>query len=69
MIEPPNLIVNKSYCFLLAFSLADIIFHKFLELYSTLSVAKKIFITNFPFLTDLTNLTDLTPPHPLPPTS
>ena len=37
--------------FLLAFTSADIIFHKFLELHSTLS-EKKIFVANFPFLTD-----------------
>ena len=37
--------------FLLAFASADIIFHKFLELHSTLS-EKKIFVMNFPFLTD-----------------
>ena len=37
--------------FLLAITSADIIFHKFLELHSTLS-EKKNFITNFPFLTD-----------------
>ena len=36
--------------FLLAFTSADIIFHKFLELHSTLS-EKKIFVTNFSFLT------------------
>ena len=36
---------------ILAFTLADIMFHKFLELHSTLS-KKKIFITMFPFLTD-----------------
>ena len=44
--------------FLLAFTSADIIFHKFLELHSTSD--KKIFVTNFPFLTD-----SLKPP-PLP---
>ena len=37
--------------FLLGFTLADMIFHKFLELHSTLS-EKKIFVTSFPFLTD-----------------
>ena len=40
---------------LLAFTLADIIFHKFLELHSTLS-EKRIFVTNFPFLMDLLKL-------------
>ena len=45
--------------FLLAFTSADVIFHKFLELHSTLS-EKKIFFTNFPFLTDVLKL-----PHPL----
>ena len=40
---------------LLAFTLADIIFHKFLELHSTLP-EKKIFVTNFPFLMDLLKL-------------
>ena len=39
-------------CFLLAFTLADIIFYKFLELHSPLS-ERKIFVTNCPFLTDL----------------
>ena len=34
-------------------------FHKFLELHSILS-EKKIFVTNFPFLTD-----SLKPPHPV----
>ena len=38
-----------SCCFTLAFTSAVIIFHKFLELHSTLS-ARKIFVTNFPFL-------------------
>ena len=38
-------------CFVLHFTPADIIFHRFLELHSTLS-EKKIFVTNFPFLTD-----------------
>ena len=47
--------------FLLVFTSADIIFHKFSELHSTLS-EKKIFVSNFPFLTDSLN------PHPQPPT-
>ena len=34
--------------FLLAFTSADIIFHRFLDLHSTLS-GKKIFVTNFFF--------------------
>ena len=46
---------------LLAFTSADIIFHKFLELHSTLS-EKKIFVTNFPYLMD--SLKPLTPPPP-----
>ena len=37
--------------FYISFS-ADIIFHKFLELHSTLSEKKKILVMNFPFLTD-----------------
>ena len=37
--------------FLLAFTSADLIFHKFLELHSTLP-EKEIFVTNFHFLTD-----------------
>ena len=45
--------------FLLAFTSADIIFHKVLELHPTLS-EKKIFVTNFPFLMD-----SLKPPQPL----
>ena len=44
--------------FLLACTSADIIFHKILELHSTLS-EKNIFVTNFPFLTD-----SLKPPTP-----
>ena len=40
--------------FLLAFTSADIIFHKFSELHSTLS-EKKIFITNVSFLPDSLN--------------
>ena len=47
--------------FLLAFTLADIIFHKFLELHSTLS-ENKIFVANFPFLTDSLKLPPLPPP-------
>ena len=35
----------------LAFTSADIIFHNILELHSTLT-DKKIFVANFPFLTD-----------------
>ena len=45
--------------FLLAFTSADIIFHNILELHSTLT-DKKIFVTNFPFLTDSVNPTPLT---------
>ena len=40
-----------SCCFILALTSADIIFHKFLELHSTLS-EKKDFRYEFPFLTD-----------------
>ena len=46
---------------LLAFTSADIDFYKFLEIYSTLS-EKKIFLTNFPFLTD--SLKHPTAPYP-----
>ena len=45
--------------FLVAFTSADIIFHKFLELHSLLSV-KKDFRHEFSFLTD-----SLDPPTPL----
>ena len=48
--------------FLLAFTSADIIFHKFLELHSTLS-EKSIFVTNFSFLNDSLNPFPLS--HPL----
>ena len=55
MIQPLDLLF---LVFLLAFTLADIIFHKFLEVNSTLSEKKKIFVTNFHFLTyPLTRLT------------
>ena len=40
------------YIDVLDFISANIIFHKYLELHSTLS-EKKIFVTNFAFLTDL----------------
>ena len=46
--------------FLLAFTSADIIFHKFLELYWTLP-EKKIFVTNFPFLTDSLSFLSMLP--------
>ena len=46
--------------FSLAFTLTDIIFYKFLKLHSALS-ERKIFVTNFPFLTESLN------PHPPPP--
>ena len=58
---------NKNFyflLFLLVFTSADIIFHKVLELRSTLS-EKKIFVTHFPFLMD--SLKPLQPPptpHP-----
>ena len=51
--DPPDLLFLIVF---LAFTSADIIFHKFLELHSVLSV-KKIFINNF-----LTNLLN-PPPH------
>ena len=54
--KPPDPI---SCCFMLAFTSADIIFYKLLELHSSLSV-KKIFVTNFPFLRD--SLKDLHSP-------
>ena len=47
-----------SFYLLLAFTIADIIFHKFLKLHSALS-ERKIFVTNFPFLTE-----SLKPPPP-----
>ena len=50
--------------FLLAFTSADIIFHKFLELHSTSD--KKIFVTNFPFLTNSFKPPPLPHPPPLP---
>ena len=50
---------------LLAFTSADIDFYKFLELYSTLS-EKKIFLTNFPFLTDSLKHPTTPPPAPYP---
>ena len=56
-IQPPHLLFLVVFV-LLAFTSADIIFHKFLELHSTLS--EKNFITSFPFLTD-----SLKPPTPL----
>ena len=53
-IEPPDLLFVLS-----AFTSADIVFHKFLDLHSTLT-EKKIFVMNFPFLTDsLTTKTKL----------
>ena len=45
------------FCFILDFTSADIIFHQFLELY--LTSGKKVFVINFPFLTD-----SLKPPPP-----
>ena len=50
------------FLFLLAFTSADIIVHKFLGLHSKLS-EKKIFVINFSFLTD--SLTPPPPPQPL----
>ena len=55
-----NLYLGYSYwifyffCFTLAFTSADIICHRFLELHSTLS-EKKIFVINLLFLTDSLN--------------
>ena len=55
-IEPPDLLF---IVVLSAFTSADIVFHKFLDLHSTLT-EKKIFVMNFPFLTDsLTTKTKL----------
>ena len=52
-------------CVLLSFTSADIIFHKFLELHSTLS-EKKVFVTNFHFLTESLNAPPTSPlPQPL----
>ena len=51
-IEPPDLLFIAVFIsFYISFTSADIIFHKFLELHSTLP-GKKILVTNFPFLTD-----------------
>ena len=44
-IEPPDLLFLVAF---ISFTSADIIFHKFLEIHSVLSV-KKIFVTNFLF--------------------
>ena len=50
------------FYFLFAFTSADILFHKFLELHSVLSeIEKKIFVTNFPFQWIYSTLL----PHPL----
>ena len=43
------------YCFTLAFTSADIIFHNFLELHSTFSYLGKDFRYIFSYLTDLLN--------------
>ena len=51
-IQPPNLFF---FLFLLAFTTGGVIFHKSLELHSTIS-EKNIFVTNFPFLMDLLRL-------------
>ena len=55
-IQPPDL---NFFLFLLAFTLAGIIFVKLLELHSTIS-EKSIFVTNFPFFNRFTQ----TPPPP-----
>ena len=47
-------------CFILHFTPEDIIFHRFLELYSTLS-EKKIFVTNFLLSDSLKRI----PPYPI----
>ena len=52
-IQPPNRLFQFVF-FILTFISADIIFHKFLELYLTLS-EKNIFATNFSLLTDSLN--------------
>ena len=49
------------YCFILAFTSADIIFHNFLELQSTFSYLKKDFRYIFSYLTDLLNSIPKTP--------
>ena len=62
VISYKNLYLGYSYwifsffCFTLAFTSADIICHRFLELHSTFS-EKKIFVINLLFLTDSLNLT------------
>ena len=53
-IEPPDLLLIV----LISFYITEIIFHKFLEIHSTL-FGKKIFVTIFPFFNRFTN------PHPL----
>ena len=50
------------FCFILAFTSAGIIFHRLLELHSILS-ERKIFVINFPVLTDSLKLHS---PYPLP---
>ena len=57
--KSPDLLFIFIYFYYIAFTLADIIFQKCLELHSTSD--KKIFVTNFPFLTD-----SLTNPRPRP---
>ena len=52
-IQPPNRLFQFVF-FILTFISADIIFHKFLELYLTLS-EKNIFATNLSSLTDSLN--------------
>ena len=48
--KPPHLLFLVNYFYYIAFTSADIIFHKLLELHSTFD--KKIFVSNFPFSTD-----------------
>ena len=48
-IQPPNLLFILVFVLLIDFRLADLIFHKFLELHPTL-FGKKISVLNFPFL-------------------
>ena len=56
-IQSPDLLFVVAF---ISFYISRYHFHKFLELYSTLS-EEKIFVTNFPFLAD-----SLKPPRPSP---
>ena len=57
--KPPDPLFIVIHFYYIAFTSTDIIFHKFLKLHSTSDI--KIFVTNFPFLTD-----SLTNSHPCP---